>query len=298
MPEAHDDWIPGRVDQFVNLVGIEPIEVADVEAPTRRGCRGRWAAAERPAVGRNRRPRRGDACPVTVNVACAVSRSAASYGRNAAPPFRLKVNAPSRGMLRSENSTRVSPTIGLPSGCRAIGKSPAEPRRRWREIALPPGVDDRVAKAQREVVAARPVHGPCRVQRVVAAIVRRVIDLAVAAGHVDRLQDEHGRAELDGAARVAWSLIEIDDDGIERIARVDFEMRRADQALVGAGGPPRGAAGKDFPLVDDQRDQPRVSGRRRHEHEECGGQQPSSWRSTEPCRGPRSARCRCPTDRG
>ena len=73
------------------------------------------------------------------------------------------------------------------------------------------------------------------------------------------LRMKNGRAELDGAARVARRLVEIDDDGVERIARVDFEVRRADETLVGAGGPPRGAAGEDFPLVDDERDQPRLS---------------------------------------
>ena len=63
MPEAHHDRIPGRVDQLVNPVGIEAIEIADVQRRRGEAVAAARAAAKRPAVGRNRRPRRGDAVP-------------------------------------------------------------------------------------------------------------------------------------------------------------------------------------------------------------------------------------------
>src|SRR5262245_2518852 len=57
----------------------------------------------------------------TVNVAWVVFVSAASYERKAGLPLRVSVKVPACGRLRSEYSTRIRPTIGLPSGWVAIG---------------------------------------------------------------------------------------------------------------------------------------------------------------------------------
>src|SRR5262245_24329965 len=61
----------------------------------------------------------------TVNVAWAVFVSAVSYERKAGLPLRVSVKVPASGRLRSEYSTRIRPTIGLPSGWVAIGSRAA-----------------------------------------------------------------------------------------------------------------------------------------------------------------------------
>src|SRR6266850_3709320 len=58
----------------------------------------------------------------TVNVERAVFVSALSYERNAALPSRFIENVPAKGMVRSEYSTRINPTIGLPALLVAIGR--------------------------------------------------------------------------------------------------------------------------------------------------------------------------------
>src|SRR5437879_12257843 len=58
----------------------------------------------------------------TVNVERAVFVSALSYERNAAVPSRFIENVPAKGMERSEYSTRINPTIALPTLEVAIGR--------------------------------------------------------------------------------------------------------------------------------------------------------------------------------
>src|SRR2546422_11599674 len=58
----------------------------------------------------------------TVNVERAVFVSALSYERKAALPSRFIENVPAKGMVRSEDSTRINPRIGLPSLWVAIGR--------------------------------------------------------------------------------------------------------------------------------------------------------------------------------
>src|SRR5258706_4290061 len=56
----------------------------------------------------------------TVSVAALVFRSAVWYGRKASG-LRRNVKAPVTGISRSENSTRILPTIGAPLGWTATG---------------------------------------------------------------------------------------------------------------------------------------------------------------------------------
>src|SRR2546422_753786 len=81
-------------------------------------------------VGQRPNAQRSDAMSVlepftvsrTVNVERVVFVSALSYERNAALPSRFIENVPARGMVRSEYSMRMRPTIGLPSLLVAIGR--------------------------------------------------------------------------------------------------------------------------------------------------------------------------------
>src|SRR5437870_7210440 len=56
-----------------------------------------------------------------VSVERVVFRSAAGYDTKSGLPSRLSVNVPFCGMVRSEYSIRTAATMGLPSGCVAIG---------------------------------------------------------------------------------------------------------------------------------------------------------------------------------
>src|SRR5712691_6152186 len=68
----------------------------------------------------------------TVSTECAVFASAVSYERNDAFPSRVSVYDPASGRFRSEYSTRIVPTMELPSGWYAAGRFAARLTCVWR----------------------------------------------------------------------------------------------------------------------------------------------------------------------
>jgi hypothetical protein len=74
----------------------------------------------------------------------------------------------------------------------------------------------------------------------------------VAATHVDRFQDQKGRGELNHAARIARSPIDVTIHSVQRIPGIDLEVRGAIETLVCADGPEWPALGNWTTLFDDE----------------------------------------------
>ena len=127
------------------------------------------------------------------------------------------------------------------------------------DVTFPPGIHDGVAQPQRDVVATD--VGSClgrdqRMRKVdgegVSPVVERVEDLMVASTEVDRLQHKEWGAELDHPPRIPRCLVEVHDDGIERVPRIDLHVRCASQSFVRATRSPLHAAREGLPLLDDE----------------------------------------------
>jgi hypothetical protein len=103
----------------------------------------------------------------------------------------------------------------------------------------------------RRVVALRPVIQE-RKDALAAAIRRIVKNVPVATLHVDRLQDEKITGILDAAAAVARRFVEIDDDLVQAIFRIDLAIDFADEFFVGAGDGKFVAAGEWFSFLNDE----------------------------------------------
>jgi hypothetical protein len=75
---------------------------------------------------------------------------------------------------------------------------------------------------------------------------------------IDRFQDRHVGRELDHAARVGRRLVEIEDDRVVGVLRVDLEVRGSREPLVWAGVAERLALRHHLALLDLQADQASV----------------------------------------
>ena len=124
-------------------------------------------------------------------------------------------------------------------------------------VPLPSGIHNRVAHPQVDVIGAHLSGRLSGEQAVVAAVVYAVEQLVVTKRHVDRLHDHELRTEFDHPVRVAWSVVDIDDDGIPGMVRVHLEIRRTRQPLIRPGAAPRYASRKRDGLSNHQ---PRQAG--------------------------------------
>ena len=100
----------------------------------------------------------------------------------------------------------------------------------------------RIRRGGRVVAAARAVEGA---EELVAAVVDLDEQLVVAVAQIDRLQDVDVHRVLDVAARVARRELDVGDDPVASVVRVDFAVGLAAQLLVGAGGPERARHARD-----------------------------------------------------
>ena len=82
-------------------------------------------------------------------------------------------------------------------------------------------------------------------------------------------QHEEIRFVLDSARGVAWRLVEVDDDAIARIHRIDLTAKHAPDALVRAGLPESRTGSKWLDRLDRQRDEARAHRGAHQQEEEC-----------------------------
>jgi hypothetical protein len=98
----------------------------------------------------------------------------------------------------------------------------------------------------------------------VPSIVDAVEHLAVAASHVHRLENEKRRREAHHSFRRLWGLVEIDDQRVQRIARIDLDVHRSIQPLVRADVAEAFPVGHHALLFHDEPDDAGLARRRHH----------------------------------
>ena len=271
--EAHDPRVPGRVDEFVHLVRVEPVEEAEVGDRRRERCLARRTRPEGPAVGRDRPALAVDG---VADGECGMRRIGVrrlvAHEAVVALERQRVDGGPGRWALR-----RIRRILDADPGDdrAAVGlhrdrQVRTEPRRRRGDVAGPAGVHQGVAQAKEQSVAGLGI-GPGRQRGEgleaeldrVPAVVDAVQHLPVAACHVDRLDDEERSAELNHPPLVPGDAVEVDDHRVERILRIHFQVDGAVEALEWPGGAEFLPAGvRRCPLHFDP-DDPRVGRRRR-----------------------------------
>ena len=129
------------------------------------------------------------------------------------------------------------------------------------QIALPAAPDDGVALAHEKAIAgvfecARVIRFGGIVEKTqdaLAAAVGRVEKyFAIAARHVERLQNAKIAGVFDPAALVARRFIQVDDDSIQSVSRIDFAVDFADEFFIGAGDGEFMTLGEGFSFSDDE----------------------------------------------
>src|SRR5262249_25635712 len=89
--------------------------------------------------------------------------------------------------------------------------------------------------------------------------------LVIATRHIQRFDYKKPSAELDRATLVL-RVLNVDDQRVERIARIDLHVRRAEQSLVRPGFSPIDAIYEQFPLLDLEPDEAALPWARKDRH--------------------------------
>ena len=86
-----------------------------------------------------------------------------------------------------------------------------------------------------------------------AATIGSVVEnLPVAAGHVHRFQNTEVAPVFDSPAPVSRRFIQVDDDFIQPILRIDFAVNLADEFLVGTSNGEFVTVGEGFSSLNDE----------------------------------------------
>ena len=178
---------------------------------------------------------------------------------------------------------RMGATIGRPSARMATGRvapsrvgvvtmSPAQPAS---TKVVAKTIEEAIVRFRRYAAAERTRWHRLKWQLdVVAAVVDAVQDFLIAAGDVFRFDDDERRAELHHPLGVLRRLVQVHDDGVERILRVDFETDGAGQPFERADIAKARAVGDRLDVLHDQRDDARFCLKSRGEDETNGDCEP------------------------
>ena len=257
--EPHHDGVLGRVDQLVDLERREAVEEAEIRRrPHQAGLASR-APAESPPIRSDRHLGR-------VGAVADRQRRVAGVGvrrfvRAPAGHQRLREGCGRHLVFESQRShDRAAVRLGGngKGGVELIGilQAVAVPARVHRGVSLQ---EQDVALAnvggrERVAAAGKSREGAEAQLDAIPAVVDAIPELVVAPRHVHRLQDEERGAVLDHPSGVLRSFVQVDDERVEGIARVDLHVSGAFQALVGARSSPSPPVVERDPLFDDEAD--------------------------------------------
>ncbi len=258
--EAEHNRVLRRVDQLIDVIGVEPTLQAEMRRARNTRKRLARAIGERP-IGGGHRYRR-IALPHLDGEKIARIVGADRFVGNAAA--EIGIAEPERASWR-EQFVFLAHAAGDAAAIRRVRHGRVQPDRAGQQIALPAAPYDGEAVALQEPVAGSRgivASGCADVEHVqrdwVAAIDDVVEHRAVAARHLGGFQDGDVHGIRDLAGRVVWRERDVLDDGVVRIARIDFAVGRAGQQLETADGAKRNAAESGFGMRYVQARDPRL----------------------------------------
>jgi hypothetical protein len=111
-------------------------------------------------------------------------------------------------------------------------------------VAVPAAPENRVSVTHEKPVASIGQRGwivaapvvECSQKQLVAPVVHAEEEPSVAASGIDRLKQEEVGPDLDIAASVTWSQLEVDDPPVGRVVWRDLDVQTSNQLLVNPGG--------------------------------------------------------------